>query len=108
MFSVNIGGEILSSSVSQNPAHGSLQQLNVSSFVYTSEVGYRGGDTFSVQASGKSSDEFWHVSDHYQRNPPIALDPLYQVTTRFANHSGPRAWPASTTPLRSVAVRHPV
>src|SRR5213592_2674400 len=54
MFSVNIAGEILSSSVSQNPAHGTLQQLNVSYFVYTSEAGYRGRDTFSIQASGKS------------------------------------------------------
>ena len=54
MFSVNVAGEILSSSVSQNPAHGSLRQLNVSSFVYTSEAGYRGRDTFSVQAIGKS------------------------------------------------------
>ena len=54
MFSVNTAGEILSSSVSQNPAHGTLQQLNVSSFVYTSEAGYRGRDTFSVQASSKS------------------------------------------------------
>jgi len=54
LFSVNITGEILSSSVSQNPAHGTLQQLNVSSFVYTAEAGYRGRDTFSVQATGKS------------------------------------------------------
>ena len=54
LFSVNITGEVLSSSVSQNPAHGTLQQLNVSSFVYTSEAGYRSRDTFSVQASGKS------------------------------------------------------
>ena len=54
MFSVNITGEILSSSVSQNPAHGSLQQLDASSFVYTSEAGYRGRDTFAVQATGKS------------------------------------------------------
>jgi hypothetical protein len=54
LFSVNITGEILSSSVSQNPAHGTLQQLNVSSFVYTSQAGYRGSDTFSVQANGKS------------------------------------------------------
>jgi hypothetical protein len=54
MFSVNITGEILSSSISQNPAHGSLQQLDASSFVYTSEAGYRGRDTFSVQATGKS------------------------------------------------------
>src|SRR6476660_8968645 len=54
LFTVNITGEILSSSVSQNPAHGTLQQLDVSSFVYTSQAGYRGSDTFSVQASGKS------------------------------------------------------
>ena len=54
LFSVNITGEILSSSVSQNPAHGTLQQLNVSSFVYASQAGYRGGDTFAVQATGKS------------------------------------------------------
>jgi Bacterial Ig domain len=54
LFTVNITGEILSSSVSQNPPHGTLQQLNVSSFVYTSQAGYRGSDTFSVQASGKS------------------------------------------------------
>jgi hypothetical protein len=54
LFTVNITGEVLSSSVSQNPAHGTLQQLKVSSFVYTSQAGYRGSDTFSVQASGKS------------------------------------------------------
>ena len=54
LLTVNIAGEILSSSVSQNPAHGTLQQLDVSSFVYTSEAGYRGSDTFSVQANGKS------------------------------------------------------
>jgi len=54
MFSIDTAGEILSSSVSQSPAHGTLQQLNVSTFVYTSEAGYRGRDTFSVQATGKS------------------------------------------------------
>jgi len=54
LFTVNITGEILSSNVSQNPAHGTLQQLNASSFIYTSQAGYRGSDTFSVQASGNS------------------------------------------------------
>jgi hypothetical protein len=52
LFTVNVSGEILSSSVSQNPQHGTLQQLDVSSFVYTSQAGYSGGDTFSVQATG--------------------------------------------------------
>ena len=54
LFTVNITGEILNSSVSQNPAHGTLQQLDVSSFVYASQAGYRGSDTFAVQANGKS------------------------------------------------------
>ena len=55
LFTVNITGEILNSSVSQNPAHGTLQQIDVSSFVYTSQAGYNGRDTFSVQATGKSA-----------------------------------------------------
>src|SRR5262249_17987088 len=54
LFSVNITGEILNSSVSQNPAHGTLQQLDLSSFVYTSQAGYTGSDTFSVRATGNS------------------------------------------------------
>ncbi|MCP4616948.1 MAG: hypothetical protein GY844_10970 [Bradyrhizobium sp.] len=54
LFSVNIAGEILNSSVSQNPAHGTLQQLDASSFVYTSQAGYTGRDTFSVRATGNS------------------------------------------------------
>jgi hypothetical protein len=54
LFTVNITGEILNSSVAQAPAHGTLQQLDMSSFVYTSRAGYSGSDTFSVQATGKS------------------------------------------------------
>jgi hypothetical protein len=53
-FTFNIDGEILSSSVSQNPASGALKQLDSSSFLYTSQADYRGGDTFSVQAAGRS------------------------------------------------------
>jgi Bacterial Ig domain len=54
LFSVSVTGEILNSSVSRNPEHGTLQQLDASSFVYTSPAGYTGGDTFSVQATGTS------------------------------------------------------
>jgi len=54
LFSINISGEVLSSRVSQRPAHGNLQRLNRSSYVYTSQAGYRGSDAFSVQATGKS------------------------------------------------------
>ena len=54
LFTVNINGEIVSSSVSQTPANGTLQQLDLSSFLYTSQAGYKGGDTFSIQATGRS------------------------------------------------------
>jgi hypothetical protein len=53
LFTINIAGEILSSRVSQRPAHGKLQRLNRSSYIYTSQAGYRGNDAFSVQATGK-------------------------------------------------------
>jgi hypothetical protein len=54
LFSINISGEILRSSISQRPAHGTLRRIDRSSYVYTSRTGYRGSDTFSVQAMGKS------------------------------------------------------
>ncbi len=54
LFNVNITGEILNSAVSQQPAHGTLQQVDASSFVYSSQAGYNGRDTFAVQATGKS------------------------------------------------------
>ena len=54
LFAVNMDGEISGSSVSQNPANGTLQQIDLSTFLYTSQAGYRGRDTFSVQATGRS------------------------------------------------------
>ncbi len=53
LFSLNVRGEILSSSISRRPAHGRLQRIDRSSYVYTSKAGYRGSDTFSVRATGK-------------------------------------------------------
>ncbi|WP_143199575.1 Ig-like domain-containing protein [Bradyrhizobium sp. NAS80.1] len=54
LLTVNINGAIQTSGVSQNPAHGTLQQLDASSFLYTSQAGYSGGDSFSIQATGMS------------------------------------------------------
>jgi len=53
LFALNVRGEILSSSVSQRPAHGRLQRINRSSYIYKSTAGYKGSDTFSVRATGK-------------------------------------------------------
>jgi hypothetical protein len=53
LFALNVRGEILSSSVSQRPAHGRVQRIDRASYVYTSKAGYKGSDTFSVRATGK-------------------------------------------------------
>jgi hypothetical protein len=53
LFPVRIAGAMKSSSISQKPAHGTLKKLNVSTYQYTAKPGYKGTDTFAVQATGK-------------------------------------------------------
>ena len=53
LFPLRIEGVIANSSIVQRPAHGTLRQLNESTFEYTANADYRGTDTFSVQATGK-------------------------------------------------------
>ena len=53
LFPLRIEGAIASSSIMQKPEHGTLLQLNESTFEYTANAGYIGTDTFSVQATGK-------------------------------------------------------
>ena len=42
-----------SSSISQKPAHGTLKRLNISTYEYTAKAGYKGSDSFAIQATGK-------------------------------------------------------
>jgi hypothetical protein len=53
LFPLGIEGVIASSSIIQKPEHGTLSQLNESTFEYTASAGYIGTDTFSVQVTGK-------------------------------------------------------
>ena len=53
LFPIRIAGAMKSSSISQKPAHGTLKKLNVSTYQYTAKAGYKGSDTFAVQATGK-------------------------------------------------------
>ena len=53
LFPLRIEGVIAGSSIVQDPEHGILRQFNESTFEYTANPGYRGPDTFSVQATGK-------------------------------------------------------
>jgi len=52
-FPIRIPGMMNSSGVSQQPAHGTLRQLNVTSFRYSAAPGYKGSDTFAIYGVGK-------------------------------------------------------
>ena len=54
LFSLPTRGEILSSSVAQRPAHGTLQRIDRASYVYRSRAGFRGSDSFAIRANGNS------------------------------------------------------
>jgi hypothetical protein len=52
-FPIRIPGAMHSSGVSRKPAHGTLRQLNVTTFRYTAASGYKGNDTFAIYGEGK-------------------------------------------------------
>ena len=51
-FSIRIQGKIQISSIAKQPANGTLKKLDVSTYEYAAKAGYRGPDTFVVQATG--------------------------------------------------------
>ena len=56
-ISIPIGGRIEASKVMQNPAHGRVEQNNLANYIYVSEAGFRGRDSFvlEITGSGQSS-----------------------------------------------------
>ena len=50
---IRIPGKMNSSGVSQKPSHGTLRQLNVTTFRYTAASGYKGNDTFAIYGEGE-------------------------------------------------------
>ena len=52
-FPIRIPGMMTSSGVAQAPAHGRLSQLNVTTFTYTAERGYKGADSFAIYGVGE-------------------------------------------------------
>src|SRR4051794_27874476 len=63
-ISIPIGGQIQASNVRQNPAHGRVEQINLSNYVYVAEPGFRGRDSFvlEITGSGPSSSGTSRVS----------------------------------------------
>jgi len=55
VLNLRIPGVVNSSSVLQKPAHGSLRRVNVSNYEYRAGKGFKGTDTFSVTAVGKTA-----------------------------------------------------
>ncbi len=51
-ISIPIGGRIEASNVMQNPAHGRVEQINLANYVYVSEAGFRGRDSFVLEITG--------------------------------------------------------
>jgi hypothetical protein len=51
-LSIRMQGKIQISSIAKEPANGTLKKLDVSTYEYTANAGYRGPDTLSVQATG--------------------------------------------------------
>ena len=54
LFSLNVQGEILSSTISKMPSNGSVNMVNVSTYTYTPNPGFTGTDAFAIEATGKS------------------------------------------------------
>ena len=52
-FPMRLPGAMHKSGVSQKPAHGTLSQLNVTTFRYTAAAGYKGSDTFAIYGEGE-------------------------------------------------------
>jgi hypothetical protein len=52
-FPIRIPGMMNSSGVAQKPAHGTLTQLNATTFRYSAARGYKGSDTFAIYGVGK-------------------------------------------------------
>jgi hypothetical protein len=52
-FPMRIPGMMKSSGISQKPAHGTLRQLNVTTFTYTANASYKGADTFAIYGTGE-------------------------------------------------------
>lgn len=53
LFPIRMDGVVNTSSISQEPAHGTLKRLNISTYEYTAKAGYKGSDSFAIQATGK-------------------------------------------------------
>jgi hypothetical protein len=52
-FPIRIPGAMHNSGVAQKPSHGTVRQINVTTFRYTAASGYKGSDAFSIYGEGE-------------------------------------------------------
>lgn len=52
-FPIRIPGMMNASGIAQRPAHGTLRQINLTTFTYSAARGYRGSDSFSIYGEGR-------------------------------------------------------
>jgi hypothetical protein len=53
LFPIRMRGTVSSSDISQEPVHGKLKRLNISTFEYTAKARFKGSDTFAIKATGQ-------------------------------------------------------
>ena len=53
-YAFNLGGMVKSSKIMTQPKNGTVRMLNLTSFEYKPKAGYKGPDTFAIEAVGTS------------------------------------------------------
>lgn len=53
-YAFNLGGVVKSSKIMTPPKNGTARMLNLTSFEYKPKAGYKGSDTFAIEAVGTS------------------------------------------------------
>ena len=53
-YAFNLGGVVRSSKIMTPPRNGTVRMLNLTSFEYKPKAGYKGPDTFAIEAIGES------------------------------------------------------
>jgi len=52
-FPIRMSGKVISSEISQKPAHGKLKKLDMATYEYKAKARYKGDDTFAIKATGQ-------------------------------------------------------
>jgi hypothetical protein len=55
VFPITMHGAVSSSGILQKPLHGKVKKLDSTTYEYKAKAGYKGGDVFSIKATGQGA-----------------------------------------------------